>query len=267
MSLTVEVAALTDVGCVRTNNEDSFGYDAAHHFYAVCDGMGGMASGEVASGLAIAAVLESFIQQSQPPADGETAPSAEVKLYNAVLLANQVVHRVSQEVPEYSGMGTTLVAACVEGQHLYLANVGDSRAYLIHEGLCMQVTMDHSYLNEMVSSGSMSVEEASASEMQSVITRAIGALPQVEPDLFSLEPANGDTLLLASDGLTRYASGDEIAALISASETLEAACTNLIAIAKERGGVDNITCLLLRFLANNSAAVVQASLPTSEATE
>lgn len=258
MSLTVEVAAFTDVGCVRTNNEDSFGYDAALHFYAVCDGMGGMASGEVASALAIAAVLESFAQPSRAPADDSpvaTSPTAEVRLYNAVVLANQAVHTVGLKAPEHAGMGTTLVAACLDGERLIVANVGDSRAYLVHEGKCIQVTVDHSYVNEMINSGTMGQAEASASEFQSVITRAIGAAPQVEPDLYSLDPSDGDTLLLASDGLTRYVTADEIAAFVSAAETLEAACGNLIGIAKERGGVDNITCLLLRFRASTDAAI------------
>src|SRR5579883_688271 len=134
--LKLEIAALTDVGCKRTNNEDSFGYDVSTQIFAVCDGMGGMAAGEVASSTAVAELIRFFNQQS-PEAQ------AERRLYQAVLYANQQVCALARDSDELRGMGTTLVAACVDGRKIVIGNVGDSRAYFLRNGRCVQITLDH----------------------------------------------------------------------------------------------------------------------------
>lgn len=236
----IRVFARTDIGCVRTNNEDTFGYDEALRLFVVCDGMGGMASGEVASARAAAGLLESFRLSS------ETAASVSARLLQAVQAANRDVWDGAQ-APEHKGMGTTLVAAAVDGQRLIVANVGDSRAYVLRGGHCIQLTVDHSYINELIRNGTLTVENARNADLQgmeSVICRAIGAAADVEPDFFSVDLEAGTKILLATDGLTRYLLQDEIAAVVDASP-LESACANLIDLAKQRGGVDNITCLLL----------------------
>jgi protein phosphatase len=150
-------------------------------------------------------------------------------------------------------MGTTLVAAAIDAssgkQKLLIGNVGDSRGYMVQNGQCMQLTVDHSYLNELIRSGAIKVEDAGKVNLQgmaSVITRAIGAAQSVEADFFAVDLQAGDMVLLASDGLTRYLTTGDIAQRVSGDD-LQLSCERLIAEAKARGGADNITCLLLRF--------------------
>jgi protein phosphatase len=237
----LEVSALSDIGCVRGNNEDFVGFSAADGLYVVCDGMGGMAGGEVASATAVATILESFAASA-----GSGVPVS-TRLLEAIETANRTVWQGGQN-PEYKGMGTTVVAAALEGDKLIIGNVGDSRAYLVESDHCMQLTVDHSYVNELIRNGMLTVEDAHKANlngMESVITRAIGAAAAVQPDFFSVELHPGTTLLLATDGLTRYLLQDEIA-LVLIRAPFESICANLIQMAKERGGQDNITCLLLR---------------------
>ena len=239
-ALKLEVAALTDVGCKRTNNEDSFGYDSSTQIFAVCDGMGGMAAGEIASSTAVAELIR-FFNQEPPEAQGEQ------RLYQAILYANQQVCLLARDSDELRGMGTTMVAACVDGRKIVIGNVGDSRAYFLRNGRCAQITLDHSYIAEQIRNGVMSADDAGSSPLQSLITRAIGTAESVEPDLFTAALETGDIVLLTTDGLTRYADADAIASLVFAASDLTQACQSLIDTAKEQGAVDNVTCLLLRF--------------------
>lgn len=241
-ALKLEVAVLTDVGCKRTNNEDSFGYDLEANLFVVCDGMGGSAAGETASATAVREMVECFSREDMLDLPGED------RLYQSIVHANQQVYRMAQGSEELRGMGSTLVAACVEARRMFVGNVGDSRAYFLRDGVCAQITNDHSFVAEQVRMGSMKVEEAEASPYQSVITRAIGAAETVEPDIFTGNLDHGDILLLTSDGLTRYADADKIASLILGSASLAAACRALIDEATKHGAVDNVTCLLVQFL-------------------
>ena len=161
---------------------------------------------------------------------------------------------MAQENEDLRGMGTTLVSACIEGRHLLIGNVGDSRAYFMRGGVCAQITNDHSFLAEQVRKGAMNLEEAKASPLQSVITRAIGTAESVEPDIFKGDLEAGDIVLLTSDGLTRYADAKIIAALILSCSTLAEACQALIDRAKQHGAVDNVTCLLLQLLPADAAS-------------
>jgi protein phosphatase len=239
--LKLEVAGLTDVGCKRTNNEDHYGYDLATQLFVVCDGMGGMAAGEVASHTAVTTLLRTF---------GESASSSasiEERLYHSIALANQEVCSLSRANEEMRGMGTTLVTACFDGRKIVIGNVGDSRAYFLRDGGCVQITLDHSYLAEQVRNGVMTEDDAGASPLQSLITRAIGTSDTVEPDLFSAALEPGDVVLLTTDGLTRYADAEAIGQLVLSQSDLQQACQSLIDTAKDQGAVDNVTCLLLRF--------------------
>jgi protein phosphatase len=239
--LKLEVAGLTDVGCKRSNNEDSFGYDLAAQLFVVCDGMGGMAAGEVASSTAVHQLLQFFNHHAT------SAAAVEERLYQAIVHANQEVRTLSQEKEELRGMGTTLVAACLDGRKIVIGNVGDSRAYFLRNGGCVQITQDHSYLAEQVRNGVMTADDADASPLQSLITRAIGTADSVEPDLFSAALEPGDMVLLTTDGLTRYADAGAIAKIVLANPDMQQTCQSLIDTAKEQGAVDNVTCLLLRF--------------------
>jgi serine/threonine protein phosphatase PrpC len=239
--LKLDVAALSDVGCQRANNEDSFGYDLAHQVFVVCDGMGGMAAGELASSTAVSSLLENFARLAASGA------SAGERLFRSILHAHQQVCALARQDETLQGMGTTLVAACVDDRNLIIGNVGDSRAYFLRGGACAQVTHDHSFVAEQVRIGAMNEEQAGASPLKSLITRAIGQLDPVEPDIFTAAIEPGDILLLTSDGLTRYADADAIAALVLGSSSLEQACQTLVDTAKSQGAVDNVTCLLLQF--------------------
>ena len=249
-ALKLQVIALSDIGCVRTNNEDSFGYDLQTEIFVVCDGMGGNAAGETASATAVQEVVERFCS------DEMRALPREERLYRSIVSANNEVYRKGQEAEELRGMGSTLVSACVDGRRMIVGNVGDSRAYFLREGACVQITQDHSFVAEQVRMGSMNLEEAGASPLQSLITRAIGAAETVEPDIFTgnLEP--GDILLLTTDGLTRYADAGKIASLVLASGSLTEACQSLIDEAKRHGAVDNVTCMLVQFLSSEEATAV-----------
>ncbi|KAA6462181.1 Stp1/IreP family PP2C-type Ser/Thr phosphatase [Acidobacteria bacterium AB60] len=256
-SLSLEFAAITDIGCRRSNNEDSFGYDAEQKLYVVCDGMGGNAGGEVASAMAVRTLIESFGSTAAgDPGSGEPIP-VENRLAHAIYEANRVVREASIENPELDSMGTTLVCACLDGNRIVIGNVGDSRAYLVRNGECAQITQDHSFLDEEVRKGNMTPEMAAASNLQSVITRAIGVAETVEPDLYAATLQPEDMLLLASDGLTRYAHTEEISQAAARETDLTRICSSLIEYAKERGGADNITCILLRAVTATTAEVEQ----------
>jgi protein phosphatase len=239
-AIRIAVSALTDIGCARGNNEDFYGYDESLGIYVVCDGMGGMASGEVASSHAVAAILNSYT------ASVASGIPVSTRLLHAINTANVDVWEKGQ-IPEHKGMGTTVVAAALDGDKLILGNVGDSRAYILQGDQCAQLTVDHSYINELIRNGTLTIENAHSADlrgMESVITRAVGVAADVQPDFYSVDLKPGTGVLLATDGLTRYFVENEIAAILAAS-TFETACANLISMAKQRGGQDNITCLLI----------------------
>ena len=244
-ALKLEVAALTDLGCKRSNNEDSFGYDMDAGIFVVCDGMGGMAAGETASGTAVKVLVQEFARQHQ---GGSASETTEERLNRSILSANAEVYQLAQTHDELRGMGTTLVSAAVDGRRIVIGHVGDSRAYFLRAGVCAQLTNDHSFVAEQMRRGSMNAEEASASPLQSLITRAIGIGEAVEPDIVAGAVEHGDILLLTTDGLTRYADSKAIAQLILSSANLNDACQALIDAAKQQGAVDNVTCLLVQFL-------------------
>jgi serine/threonine protein phosphatase PrpC len=253
MSLIVEVAGKSDVGCVRTNNEDNFGYDQRYGIYVLCDGMGGQAAGEVASKLAVDTVLTYFRESANHGGCcqlGEAVEGVSERantLGSAIRLANTAVYETARQHATQQGMGSTLVAVRVENSFFSLANVGDSRIYMVRYDAIQQLTRDHSLVMEQVRRGLITLEDALTSEMQNIIIRALGPDEKVEPDLDDMLAFPGDVLLLCSDGLTRHVQDDDILATIQAASTLPQACDSLIEKAKQNGGSDNITCLLLRF--------------------
>ncbi len=243
-TLSLAFAAATDTGCKRANNQDSFGYNTDPHLYVVCDGVGGALGGEVASNTAVRNFIESFDAQSEPTQQPELP--IESRLLYSIEQANRAVRDLSASDPRFSNMGTTLVCACIDGTRAVIGNVGDSRAYLIRDGVCVQITRDHSLIAEQLQNGLLTQETAEKSSLQSVITRAIGMAETVEPDLFAATLQAEDMLLLASDGLTRYLKPAEIAAVASADLELPVICKQFVECAKQRGGADNITCIVLR---------------------
>jgi serine/threonine protein phosphatase PrpC len=238
--LCFEIAALSDVGCRRTNNEDSFGYDLAHQVFVVCDGMGGMPAGEVASRAAVELLLSGYGEASS------LEFALEKRLHHAIVLANRAVWTAAQSVEHLRGMGTTLVAVCADGDRIVIGNVGDSRAYFLRDGGCIQITQDHSSAAEADRDGIPADGIVRSNGSGPFITRAIGADSTVEPDLFCAHVQSGDMVLLATDGLSRYADSEAIAQHVNRDKSLVDSCRDLIRIATAQGAEDNVTCLLLR---------------------
>jgi serine/threonine protein phosphatase PrpC len=251
MKLTTQAAGKTDVGVVRKNNEDNFGYDNRKGIFVVCDGMGGQAAGEVASKLAVDTVL-GYFREPENGRDsevlgqgfGEVSERANA-LGTAIQLANKAIRQAGASESGNAGMGCTIVAACVQGNLFSIAHVGDSRIYLVRGGAIQQLTADHSLVMEQVRRGMITIEEAETAEMQNVIMRALGSEDSVEPDLADLSFEPNDTLLLCSDGLSRYVKDSAMLELIGRVENLDEACLGLIEAAKGGGSDDNITCVLI----------------------
>ncbi|MGI4853966.1 MAG: protein phosphatase 2C domain-containing protein, partial [Janthinobacterium lividum] len=193
----VRVAALSDIGCKRSNNEDSFGYDESCGIYVVSDGMGGSAAGEVASHLAVSVTLKHF--RDMLASDPLRRSPVQHLLFYAVLQANMAVYEQSQRDVRCAGMGATLVALCMDGPNAIIANVGDSRAYLLRGDSCSAITRDHSLgVEQMLANPGLSLTPNDPS--YNIVTRAIGVQQDVRPDLFAAQLLPGDRLLLASDG-------------------------------------------------------------------
>ena len=247
--LKIDAAAKTDIGRVRQENQDSYGMDSELHLYVVGDGMGGAAGGSVASDLAVRTFLAIARQEIEAAYNQGNSESAEVtreSLRRAVAAANRAVIERARWDTCYRGMGSTLVGARLTGTQMILINVGDSRAYLVRDGETVQLTDDHSFVAESVRRGMMTVAEAGVSAMRSVITRAIGVDSDVQPDLYETSVQVGDTVLLVSDGLTRHLSPGDLREVLDSVGDAEEACARLIEHANERGGSDNITCIVVR---------------------
>ncbi|MBZ5567504.1 MAG: Stp1/IreP family PP2C-type Ser/Thr phosphatase [Acidobacteriia bacterium] len=253
MSLTVEVAGKTDVGCVRKNNEDNFGYDSRCGIYVVCDGMGGQAAGEVASKMGVDVILTYFREAKKngsyptvgPPMDGVSERAN--ALGSAIHLANEAIYEAATRHQTQSGMGSTVVGVLVGAGFFSIGHAGDSRIYLIREGAIQQLTRDHSLVMEQVRRGLLTMEEALHSEMQNIIIRALGPEEKVQPDLDDMMAQPGDVLLLCSDGLIRHVPDDSILEVVQGTISLQLMADRLIDAARDGGGSDNITVLLLRF--------------------
>ena len=247
-SLPIEVVAASDVGKVRSNNEDSYlvylpPLQEAEKMglwalLVVADGMGGHALGELASQTAVKAFAESlFASLAKQPNEKEKA------LRDAIDHANNAVYRLARE--EGKGRpGTTLTALILGDDSFYIAHVGDSRAYLLRDGQLRQLTTDHTWVAQEVAQGRMKPSEAQNSPFRNYLTRALGSKPRVEGDIFAGGLKEGDLFLLCSDGLTGHVRDDEIAKLLNGTASLQEICERLVAMANERGGHDNITVLL-----------------------
>jgi protein phosphatase len=232
----------TDPGRRRRRNEDTPVVEPP--LFAVADGMGGAQAGELASGLAAAAVKD----------ETGAGRSGKQRVVDVIQEANRRVYQRSSEDAAVSGMGTTMTVALVEDSRIFFAHVGDSRAYLIREGRLEQLTEDHSLVAELVRSGKLSPEEAETHPQRSVITRALGTDPDVDPDTFSVETAPGDLFMICSDGLTTMVDDDGILAEIERHRhDLRAAAKALVRAANRRGGEDNITVVLFEIAADGEA--------------
>jgi len=259
----MEFGARSDTGQVRKNNEDSFAMSSALNLFIVSDGMGGLASGEVASRLAVDTVLkhcgESDVNSAYAlvgqPIEGVSEASN--RLVSAVRLANQVIQRAARENAAHHGMGATIAAVRCEGERMSVAHAGDSRVYRLRDGRLEQLTQDHSLVAEQVRQGGMTEREASDSNLQNVLVRALGIDADVDPDVSEELVMGGDTILLCTDGLTREVSDDQIATVLSETKDAQQAADKLVDLANLAGGRDNITAIVLRPASQSAGALAR----------
>ncbi len=247
-TLRTTTAAATDVGRRRSGNEDSYEIWVSDHLgrdhvadtlLVVCDGMGGSNAGEVASRMAVDAIIRTFA--------AEEGHDLEAALEHAVQTANAEVHEHSGTRADLKGMGTTCTVAAFKEDTLVLAQVGDSRAYLVRDGRLRQLTEDHSLVAQLLARGQITPAEARTDPRRNVVTRSVGVAPDLDVDVKAFpEPLRpGDTILVCSDGLHGQVTEEELVRAAS-GESLDRACRELIALANDRGGPDNITVALAR---------------------
>ena len=267
----VHVVGRTDVGRTREHNEDAFvvadlatlGEPGASDtlgsvgdegervlsggaVFMVADGMGGAAAGEIASSMAVEVVVRELAERwrGAERADPEGFASA---LRAATSAANAQIHEFAVQHPEYRGMGTTATVAALLGDTLFLAQVGDSRAYLVRDGVARQITKDQSLMQKLIEAGEITAEEAEVSDRRNIILQALGPEAFVKVDLKHQKVRRGDTLILCSDGLSGQVRGEEIAQAVAEERDLERLCQRLIDSANASGGPDNITVVAARF--------------------
>ncbi len=239
----LSVAARTDVGRIRSGNEDSLYVDASEGrgLFIVADGMGGHAAGEVASEMAVAIISDELSVIAT--AD---APDAPIRVASALRRANEAIYRRTVLESDKQGMGTTASVLLVSDAGYVIGQVGDSRVYLLRDGGLRQLTKDHSYVQEQVDAGFLTPEQARYHPYSNVITRCVGANDSVEPDVFSGTIQAGDVFLVASDGLTGMVDDRRLQQLLASNAPPRRLVDALIAEANGRGGLDNITAVLVQ---------------------
>ena len=237
--------AMTDPGCAREENQDAYVIEMLDGamLCAICDGMGGAKSGNVASSMAVEVFAQEIRATWKP---GMSQDDMDNMLRCAVKLVNFAVYDQAAQFVDFAGMGTTLVAALVEGKNATVVNVGDSRAYHVSAEGIRVVTQDHSVVQFMVERGELTQEEAKLYPGKNLITRAIGTDATVECDLFHLSLEREDSILLCTDGLSNLLDEQEILFEVVHGETRDDCCKRLLEIALNRGAPDNVTCLLLQ---------------------
>lgn len=254
MNLTniLEVVRLTDVGQKRDHNEDAVASDVEMGLVVLADGMGGYQAGEVASEIAVLIIVaelkEAMLGLQPGRLDAVSGMQAESQLvYDAVAKANDSIYSVSQSQPQCAGMGTTLVVGLFTNDKILVGHIGDSRMYRLRDDEFSQVTEDHSVLQEQIKSGLITPEQAKVSNNKNLVTRALGIAPAVELELHEYDVQVGDIYLLCSDGLSDLVADEDIHLTLSTlSANLELAANQLIQMANDNGGKDNISVILAR---------------------
>jgi protein phosphatase len=250
----LEIATCTDPGMVRSHNEDSIAADAANGLVVLADGMGGYNAGEVASGMATTVIVTEMRQllTGVKPHDVEKGSSEEVAarlVREQVLTANTSIYQAAQSQPQYAGMGTTLVVCLFYDNRVLVAHLGDSRLYMLRDGKFRQMTRDHSLLQEQIDSGIITAEQAKNAAHKNLVTKALGIDPIVEPEIHEYPTKIGDVYLLCSDGLCDMVEDEDIGMTLQAlGGNLKLAAQQLVQMANDNGGRDNVSVILVRVL-------------------
>ena len=254
LTQTLEIASCTDPGMVRSHNEDSIAADAANGLVVLADGMGGYNAGEVASGMATTVIITEMQQilTAARPYDIDQRNNQEIAtrlVREQVLKANTSIYQAAQSQPQYAGMGTTLVTCLFFDNRILVAHLGDSRLYLQRGGSFRQVTRDHSLLQEQIDSGLITAEQAKKAQHKNLVTKALGIDPSVEPEIHEYPTKPGDIYLLCSDGLCDMVEDDDIGMTLQAlAANLKLAAQQLVQMANDNGGRDNVSVILVRVL-------------------
>lgn len=243
----LEVVTLTDAGVVRSFNEDTIATELDLGLAVVADGMGGYKAGDVASGMAASILVEELKSQLGEAAPGAEAPSQILR--SAVEKANQAIYKAAQANPQYHGMGTTLTAAVFYDNRIYFTHVGDSRLYRLRQGRLLALTQDHSILHEQVALGLISTDDAKTSHNRNLVTRALGVEAEIEFEVVDQEAQPGDVFLLCSDGLNDMVDDVDIELALGALQVnLPLSARQLVMMANDNGGHDNISVILVKVL-------------------
>jgi protein phosphatase len=249
----LEMAALTDVGRSRPHNEDAHYIDTQLRLALLCDGMGGYNSGEVASAIAIETIANGVRDHATPDRTlgkidaGSGLTHAAMYLREQILIANQIIYNRAHSDDKLAGMGTTVVASYFYENRVCIAHIGDSRCYRWRRDKFQQLTRDHSLLQDQIEFGLISKQDARHAQHKNLLTKALGIDPIVEPDINEYRIEVGDVYLQCSDGLCDPVDDDEMAEILSAEKLdLRVALQQLIDLANQRGGPDNITAVLVR---------------------
>jgi protein phosphatase len=237
----LRVGSLTDIGKVREINQDSFAVDMDHGLFIVADGMGGHAAGEKASQTAVQIITERLGGSVNASSNGQLLDA----LQTAIQDANREIINASMEDSSMRGMGTTATVIVTKSNQIYVGHVGDSRAYLIRNRRIDQITEDHSIVAQLVRARAITPQEAARHPYRNVITRCLGMQVEVEADTQQRELKAGDRLLICSDGLSGLVSDDEMLQMVTTSDDPQKTCVDLVNLALERGGSDNITVVLI----------------------
>ena len=256
----LEISSCTDPGVVRSHNEDSVDADIAHGLVVLADGMGGYNAGEVASGMATTVIKTEVAQilgDVQPHLVDEKSNkvAAELILREQIRKANASIYHASQSQPQYAGMGTTLVVCLFYDNRVMVGHLGDSRLYRMRGKQLKQITRDHSLLQEQIDAGLLTPEQAKNAAHKNLVTRALGIDPGIEPELHEYPTQPGDIYLLCSDGLCDMVSDEDIAlTLDQLGRHLNLATQQLVQMANDNGGRDNVSVILVRVLREYPAA-------------
>ncbi len=255
----IESFGMTDVGKRREKNEDSYLINTTSGLYVIADGMGGHLGGEYASKMAVT-TIEDIMSELMSDPDATLSSNIEIRSgdykgylkYAIGIASNRIFERALRD-PSLHGMGTTATSLLFAGEKAYIANVGDSRCYLIRRNKITQITTDHSLVSEQLKAGIISVSDAKNHKLKNIITRSVGFQEDVEADVSMRTPKKGDKFMLCTDGLSNMVSTEEILEIVSSEEPREA-CYQLISLANEHGGDDNITVVISRIVSAGEVA-------------
>jgi protein phosphatase len=254
----IEAYGITDIGKKRQKNEDAFFINKDINLYIVADGMGGHAAGEKASQYAVQTINQ-FIEHTQAGDDltwpfgyDSNLSLTENRIKAAIHIAHKKILEIAQNDFNLKGMATTVVTSMITNGILHIGHVGDSRAYLVRDGKIIQLTTDHSWVNEQLRYGIINAQQAKSHPFKNVVTRALGGPQELEVDLIKEKLINEDIILLCSDGLTSMVDDNDLVTIIvSFKNNIELAAKKLIELANAKGGNDNITLILIKYLENN----------------